>query len=202
LIAIAWELPTDRVLNAPEWTRLRKFDITAVTSPDAKQAQLPAMLKALLRDRFQLAAHLERRELPTYNLVVVRSDGRLGPALRKAPIDNCFDAAQRAAAAALTPPARPCGITFEVGHYSGTVQLGDLVGMLSSASGRPVFDRTGLTGNYEFDIRWSPLSGDTAAADAVSIFTALQEQLGLKLESSSAPLDVLVVDRVERPTAN
>ncbi len=77
--------------------------------------------------------------------------------------------------------------------------------MLSGASGRTVFDRTGLAGNYEFDLRWTALTSDTAPSDdAVSIFTAVQEQLGLKLESSTAPLDVLIVERsnVPRRTEN
>ena len=73
--------------------------------------------------------------------------------------------------------------------------------MLSGASGRTVLDRTGLSGNYEFDLRWTALTSDGAPSDdAVSIFTAVQEQLGLKLESASAPLEVLIVDRIEKPS--
>jgi uncharacterized protein (TIGR03435 family) len=91
-------------------------------------------------------------------------------------------------------------MTFGTGTLTGTMSIKDLAVTLTGASGRPVFDKTGLAGNYEVDLKWTPTLG--ADTSAVSIFTALQEQLGLKLESATAPLDVLIVDRVERPTAN
>ena len=92
-------------------------------------------------------------------------------------------------------------MTFGTGTLTGTMSMKDLTVTLTGASGRPVFDKTGLAGNYEVDLKWTPaLGADTS--DTVSIFTALQEQLGLKLESATAPLDVLIVDRVQRPSAN
>ena len=81
---------------------------------------------------------------------------------------------------------------------AGALNVDILVGTLTSASGRPVLNRTGLGGFYNIDLEWAP----TPDADGVSIFTAVEEQLGLKLESSTAPLDVVVVDRIERPTEN
>jgi uncharacterized protein (TIGR03435 family) len=80
--------------------------------------------------------------------------------------------------------------------------MSTLASLVSSEAGRPVFERTGLTGGYDFDLKWTPGLAADPAGTSVSIFTALQEQLGLKLESATAPLDVLVVDHVERPTAN
>jgi uncharacterized protein (TIGR03435 family) len=202
LVGNAWGFSRDRVVGLPEWTMVTRYDIAAVAPADATQAQLREMLQAMLRDRFRVVAHIEQRERPIYNLVLPRADGRTGPSLRKSPIADCLDPAQRAAAAAMTPSARPCGFSAEPGNYSGTAKVSDLTTMLSGASGRPVFDRTGLAGNYEFDLRWTALTGDTAATDAVSIFTAVQEQLGLKLESATATLEVLIVDRMERPTPN
>lgn len=169
----------------------------------ATQVQLREMLQAMLRDRFRVLAHVEQRVRPIYNLVLARAAGQTGPSLRKSPITNCLDPAERAAAVAMTPPGRPCGFSAQPGNYSGAARLADLTTMLSGASGRTVFERTGLAGNYEFDLRWTALTSDTAPPDdAVSIFTDIQEQLGLKLESSTAPLDVLIVDRVERPSPN
>jgi uncharacterized protein (TIGR03435 family) len=202
LIGNAWGFSRDRVVGLPEWAVVTRYDIAAVAREDATPAQLRAMLQAMLRDRFGVVAHVEQRERPIYNLVLPRADGRIGPSLRKSPIADCLDPQQRATAAAMSPPARPCGFSAEPGNYSGTARVSELTTMLSGASGRPVFDRTGLAGNYEFELRWTALTGDTPATDAVSIFTAVQEQLGLKLETATAPLDVLIVDRIEHPTAN
>jgi uncharacterized protein (TIGR03435 family) len=141
--------------------------------------------------------HIEQRNLPTYTLAQLRS-GRLGPSLRLSPIADCFD---RQAIAAMKPPPRPCLMTFGNGTLTGTMAIKDLTVTLTGAAGRPVFDTTGLAGNYEVDLKWTPTLRDDTT-DAVSIFTAVQEQLGLKLESASAPLDVLIVDHSERPTAN
>ena len=199
LIASAWEIPTNRVLGAPDWTSVTRYDIAAVAPDDATQAQLRPMLQTLLRDRFGVRVHVEQRELATYDLVLARPDGRLGPAIRLSPIHNCLD---RAAIAAMIPPPRPCMMTFGSGTLTGTMTIDDLAVTLAGASGRPVFNRTGLTGNYEIDLKWTPTVGGDSTGDTVSVFTAVQEQLGLKLESASASLDVVILDAVNRPTAN
>jgi uncharacterized protein (TIGR03435 family) len=199
LIGVAWSIPSSRVFDAPDWTSVTRYDITGVTAADATQAQLQSMLQGLLRDRFAVRVHVEQRDLPTYNLVLARSDGRLGPAVRLSPIRDCLD---RAAIAAMTPAPRPCMMQFGSGTLGGTMTVANLAATLTGASGRPVFDRTGLTGNYELDLKWTPTLAGDAGPETVSIFTALQEQLGLKLEPASAPLDVLIVDGVDRPTAN
>ena len=95
---------------------------------------------------------------------------------------------------------RKIGGTFTAG---GT-EISALVIILTAAAGRPVLDKTGLTGGFDIDLKWTPALGTDApaGADAVSIFTAVQEQLGLRLENGSAPLDVLVIDRIERPSEN
>lgn len=203
LLSYAWDLPTSRVLGGPDWLPVIRYDITAVASAEFAPTEVRALLRALLHDRFKIQAHVERRVLPTYNLVLARDDGRLGSSLRLSPIRNCLDKEERARALALTPPARDCFITFGSGTLTGTLKLDDLTGTLTLASGREVFNRTGLSGNYEVDLRWTPsITGEPPRDDTVSIFTAVQEQLGLRLDSGSAPLDVLIVDHVERPTAN
>lgn len=197
LLAMAWNIPSDRVI-APDWTLVTRYDIEGRGSVVKGWEDIRAKAQTLLRERFGAAVHLEQRSLPTYNLVVLRAD-RLGSSLRRSPIANCLD---REAIAAMKPPPRPCMMTFGNGTLTGTMTMQDLTVTLTGASGRPVFDRTNLPGNYEVDLKWTPTLRDDAGGDAVSIFTAVQEQLGLKLESAAAPLDVLIVDHIDRPSAN
>ena len=212
LITIAHGLNNDdRVLNVPDWTRRTRYDINAVGTPGFANEHVPQALRALLRERFEMQAHVEQRESPVYNLTVLRTDGRLGPAMTPA-TGNCRElAALRAtnpaaatAAAANAPASRiPCGIRFSNGGTlieAGGISAGDLAIIVSGPAGRAVIDKTGLASMYDVQLRHS--GPDSAAADAVSIFSAVQEQLGLRLENSTAPLDVIVVDSVSRPTPN
>ena len=194
LLSMAWNIPSDRVIGLPDWGRVVRYDIDARGDVSRVWDDVRPKLQTLLRERFKVSVHVETRALPTYNLTRLQPD-RLGPSLVKSPIADCNN---RAAIAAISPPPRPCGFGPQPGGLTGTVSPATLASLLTTASGRPVFDKTGLQGNYEFDIRFSRGVSD----DAVSIFTAVQEQLGLKLESATAPLDVLIVDHVERPTAN
>ncbi len=213
LITIAHGLnDDDRVVNAPAWTRAARYDINAVGSAGFANADVPAALRALLRERFGMIARVEKRDRPAYNLVLLRADGRLGPALTPVSIYCRQQAALRATnpaaateAAANAPPSRvPCGLRFSNGGTlieAGGITPEELAIVVSGPAGRPVFDKTGLTGFYDVQLRYS--GRDRAAgADAVSIFTAVQEQLGLRLENSTAPLDVVVVDSISRPTPN
>jgi uncharacterized protein (TIGR03435 family) len=212
LITIAHGLNNDdRVLNVPDWTRRTLYDINAVGTPGFANEHVPAALRALLRERFAMQAHVEPRESPVYNLTVMRTDGRLGPAMTPT-TGNCRElAALRATnpaaaneAAAKAPASRvPCGIRYSNGGTlieAGGVTAADLAIIVSGPAGRAVVDKTGLAGAYDVQLRHS--GQDAAGADAVSIFTAVQEQLGLRLEASTAPLDVIVVDSVSRPTPN
>ena len=213
LITIAHGLNNDdRVLNVPDWTRRTRYDINAVGTPGFANEDVPPAMRALLRERFGMLAHVEQRELPVYYLTVLRTDGRLGPAMTPA-TGNCRElAALRAtnpaaanAAAANAPASRiPCGIRYSNGGTlieAGGISAGDLAIIVSGPAGRAVIDKTGLGGVYDVQLRHSG-PDPAAAADAVSIFTAVQEQLGLRLENITAPLDVIVVDSVARPTPN
>ena len=212
LITIAHGLnDDDRVLNVPDWTRRTRYDINAVGTPGFANEDVPAAMRALLRERFGLQAHVEQRELPVYNLTVMRT-GQLGPAMTPA-VSNCRElAALRATnpaaanAAAVNAPASriPCGIRYSNGGTlieAGGISAGDLAIIVSGLTGRAVIDKTGLAGVYDVQLRHSG-PDPAAAADVVSIFTAVQEQLGLRLENSTAPLDVIVVESVSRPTPN
>jgi len=218
VIALAYGIPIDRVLGGPSWvgsasTDLRfvggdRFDFAATLPQGATVEQVPLMLRALLADRFKLVVHDESREAPMYALVMARNDGRLGPQLRRASID--CEAAR--AAGTVIPPAKPGERGLCESEIGGTIlgrgqRAGSLARMLSSFTDRPVIDQTGLTGGFDFDIRFPELDTPADATGprtdpASGIFTALQEQLGLKLESIRGKLEFIVIDSVEHPTEN
>jgi uncharacterized protein (TIGR03435 family) len=206
MISLAWGIPSNRIDGGPAWIATDRYDLEATMKENPAQEEIRSMMRALLGGRFMLAAHVEQRELPVYNLTRARPDGQLGPSLERSTFD-CSNLAARKQEAAAASAARPgrmlCGFTDSGGALDGGgLTMATLAQILTGPAGRPVFDRTGLTGGYNVLLKWTSLGTDTAPADAVSIFTAVQEQLGLKLESGTAPLDVLVIDRVERPSEN
>ena len=207
MIAIAWSIPSDRVLGGPGWIVTDRFDLDATMKESATVDETRAMMRAFLRGRFSLAAHVEQRDLPVYNLTLARPGGQLGPTLERSSFD-CTNLAARKQEAAEALAARPgrmlCGFTVDTGTLdAGGATMETLAQILTPQVGRPVRDRTGLSGSYNVALKWtSALGADVAGGDTVSIFTAVQEQLGLKLESGTAPLDVVVIDRIERPTEN
>jgi uncharacterized protein (TIGR03435 family) len=172
------------------------------------------MLQHLLADRFDLRVHREQRELPAYELVAARKDERLGPQIHKSDM-NC--AAWIANGRPKTPagvpsPASPSGerpictmIATRKYLTGGARTMQDLAASLQSMLDRPVVDRTGLTASYDIDLQWAPmdLHADEAASatqsDAPSLFTALEDQLGLKLVHRKEKFDILVVDGIKPP---
>jgi uncharacterized protein (TIGR03435 family) len=184
-----------RLAGAPDWTTFERFDVVATLPEQAPRSQVSAMLRALLADRFKLIAHTEVRESSAYALVLARKDGRLGPQLQHA--------AKDCGAPAATQPSpndeHPCQL--QIGkEISGRGQpMPALAKTLLQFAGRSIEDRTGLTGGFDFDIQASEIAGND---ELPSIFTAIQEQLGLKLEPIRAPVEFVVVDSMERPTPN
>ena len=242
LLRMALQKPDYQVIGAPGWVDTEFYTIMAKPPDGTPPAALTTMMLNLLKDRFQLATHLETRELPIFNLVM-RTDGRLGPDLKTTPADcqatiEERNAAAQAAAAGrgatpplpgmpggpplpdLNAPTPPCGfgrlITGNVAVSGRTIA--QFVSTLSEWVGRPVIDKTGLTGLYDFTLKFAPegrhagplgptlaLRGAEVQAppvdpDAPSLSAALQEQLGLKLESARGPVAVVVIDRLEKPT--
>jgi uncharacterized protein (TIGR03435 family) len=207
-----------QVLGGPAWASSDGFDIAA-TYPGGK-AQDPMsvslMVRSLLRERFKLRAHTETREQPTYELVLSRQDGRLGPSLRRSDTDcEAERAARKGAPIAFGAGGVPTCMMITTARtiQGGTRTLPMLAAALSGRVDRPVIDRTGLTGNFDIVLEWTPDPGTPVmpgrsesspspapAPDAVSIFTALQEQLGLRLASTRGPVEVVVIDSVERPS--
>jgi bla regulator protein blaR1 len=224
LIRFAYQLQDFQLIGAPDWIANERFDIVAkstVDRPATPQTGPPGqttrlMLQSLIAERFKLAAHPDTRQLPIYELVLARVDGKLGPQLRPSTTDcQALMAAGRGRGG--PPPAfgeRPaCGMMMGLGTLmSGGTPVSQLIGPLSQVVRRVVVDRTDLKGNFDIDLTWTPdqmPSGPPPPGapplpaidpNGPSIFTALQEQLGLKLESQTGPVDVLVIDHVERPT--
>jgi uncharacterized protein (TIGR03435 family) len=216
LIRSAYQVQDEQIVDAPNWINTEHFDVMAKAATEIPRptpgnpGPLPSMMRSLLIERFKLAVHRETREFPAYALQLARRDGKLGPQLHPSTVDCAAIATARGGSAG-PPPAgtdRPrCGIRAAGGQMiAGGLPLSQLASLLSSIVQRVVIDKTGLTGNFDFELKWTPdrtPAGTPASAapsdpDAPSIFTALQEQLGLKLESAKNPVEVLVVDHVER----
>ena len=203
-----------QVLGGPDWMDTDRFDVNARADGDRPVADIVRMLRSLLAERFKLVAHTETREVPVYSLSLARADRRLGPKLRETDA-KCAQESRNyfPTAAPGFPP--PCG-DFRLGARTLTARgmtMTALAKLLRDRVGRPVLDRTGLTSSYDLEIDWSSDLGlkqaprDASGAseltsDGLSLFTAMQEQLGLRLEATRGPVDVLVIDRVDPPTSD
>ncbi len=192
-----------RVLDEPDWVKSDRFDVNArYTGPahSAKrtnagmlrdQKEMDLRLRALLEDRFHLQVHRETRNLPVYELVLAKTgllkEGNCG--------DQCRTSEFAEKGTDLTIDGEAMNVT-------------ELAGTISMVLNRPVIDKTGLSGTFDVHLRWTPEPGEVGNPDTPfekssgSIFTALQEKLGLKLRNATGPVDVLVIDHVEKLTAN
>jgi uncharacterized protein (TIGR03435 family) len=192
VIANAYEVQIFQVEGGPDWLTSERFDIIARGRDGTPDRLRPAMLRTLLAERFKLAAHFDTREQQVYALVLARADGRLGPQLK----------------AAAPVPGQTSGFPG-VSAANGSVRINgsrvsmDLFAIMltSSVFSQRVINRTGLSGDFELELRFTTDSSPTAAApEFPSVFTAVQEQLGLKLQSERGPVPVLMIDNIQRPT--
>jgi uncharacterized protein (TIGR03435 family) len=225
LILMAYQVQPFQIVGGPSWMTSDRFDIVAKGPGDLPPptpgavGPVQLMMRTLLADRFKLTVHNEQKEMPTYSLIVARADGKLGPQLKRSTTDCA--AIMGAAGRRGGPPPPPainepvqCGMRVLPGAVSaGGFPLSQLAQFLSTTVQRIVVDRTGLTGNFDVNLTYTPDQMPQGRGDpppgapplpaidpnGPSIFTALQEQLGLKLESTKAPVEVLVVDRAEHP---
>lgn len=193
-IRAAYTLQLYQIVDAPSWLESERFDIIAVSNRDLREgaswtpgghfAPVQLMMQSLLADRFNFRAHFEERQTQVYALV----------------------RDERNPAAKGLLPAKACGTDCRMQIGSGTLRaprarLPEFCELLSQLTGRLVTDATGLEGSFEINLRWTPESQE-ATSDAPSLFTALPEQLGLRLEARRGPVRMLVIDSVDRPTSD
>lgn len=219
----AFRTEDDHVLNAPTWVKSNRYDIEAKVSAedapklkDLKMEERQQMLLPLLVERFNLKYHHETRELTSYSLVVAKS----GVKMKEHPPDPAAKAALKDGDAD-APKGPPRGSMLRMmgpGRVeSENTSVKFLAHILSQQLGKSVVDRTGLTGNYDYTLQWTPDDAPMQAAGAggppghdenapqaggPSLFTAVEEQLGLKIESTKGPVDVIVIDHLDLPSAN
>lgn len=206
VIASAYDIKQFLISGGPSWVNSTGFDVQArVAAEDVpvfkklSAAQRGFMLRKLLAERFHLVVHVETKTLPVYDLVVAGGGPKVKASAPDPPPDPDAD-----------PTAKPKPRGW-ISMGSGMVKLNDmplsgLANELGYSLDHPVIDKTGLTGKYDLSLKWrpdnQPASDGNSGDDLPGLFTALQEQLGLKLEPSKGPVDTLVVDHVEKPTAN
>jgi uncharacterized protein (TIGR03435 family) len=190
--------------RVPSWFASQRWDIVgkgpAITDEAAQLPRYRSMMQNLLIERFKLVTRREMRDTPVYALVAVRADRSLGPQMRPSSADcAALAAAFKATGARQTPDSPTCGLRRLRGQFRGTgVLLSELVVALAPVTGRPVVDATGLTGFFDLNVKFTPSDAADPTGGA-SLFTAIQEQLGLRLESRRAPVNVLVIESAERP---
>jgi len=209
LVYEAYSVRPFEVIGMPAWVSMERYDVSATgpvprREPTADQRR--SMLRAMLAERFKLVAHDEAREEPSYDLVLARSDGRLGPQIKKSPpeCEAQLSVEFRDSSGTTNPPCGP--------HTSGDLIDGDWTmdnlgaTMLRIATGRYVVNKTGLTGYFRITANFERApptpSRPQRVVEAPSVFVALPEQLGLKLQPSRASVKKLVIDRLDRPSAN
>jgi uncharacterized protein (TIGR03435 family) len=200
LMKTAYHVEPFQISGLPAWASSERFDVIArAADSSATLDQIRRMLQTLLAGRFQMGLHRESRDLPTYSLVVAKS----GPKLIKAKLDTC------AGAPAASDPCGGFRIFKRSQMWGNTVTVAQLAAELTYMMEGMAVDKTGIQGRYDIRIEWTPEHfgpepGNEVKPDEANatLFTAIQEQIGLRLQSEKAPFEVLVVDRVNRPTEN
>jgi uncharacterized protein (TIGR03435 family) len=205
LIGMAYNLRDFQISGGPGWITSERFDINA-KPPEGSPARIPPeqireMVKALLAERFQLKTRTESKEMPVYQLVVAKNGPKMTPA-----------------AAEGDSQGGPGMIRMGRGQLEGSrMAMAMLANQIATQVGRPVIDKTGLTGQYDVKLEWTPEPGHgggpfggppppdalpPADSNGPTIFTAVQEQLGLRLEPAKGPVETLVIESISRPTEN
>jgi len=216
-------IPDFRMIGGPSWMDVDRFDVDATTGQTSTPYTLEQsrrMMQSLLEDRFKLKSHVETRELPIYLLVLARRDGRLGDQIKPS-TGECKEITPPPGAPPPPPPPpggapaggqRQCPSMMGMGAISGRqLSIDRLADTLAPYANRKIVNQTNLTGLFDLDLRWMPdlLPFVPAGApppptdpNAPPLMTALQEQLGLRLDASRGPVEVLVIDSVEKPAAD
>jgi uncharacterized protein (TIGR03435 family) len=188
LIQWAWELNSLELVGGPDWIDDVRFDILATAVGTPNWAETRAMARTMLEDRFRLVLRKEMRSLPIYALRLAEA-GKLGPSLQRSTTD-CGKAW--------------CGSLIDEGTVKSTgITLDDFAKSMANRAGRVIVNQTGLDGAFDIQLKFSPDSGVAGAVlDLPSFFTAVREQLGLRLDAQTGPVEVFVVASAERPSEN
>ena len=190
MLSLGYGVQKRQIMNAPEWAATDHWDVNGVpdTPGEPDQKQRNSLVRKLLAERFGLKVHTEQREMPVYALILAKGGAKLTQSTHD-PHD--------------VPDLSGSGNSVQQSMRFTNLSMTELATGLQDWTDRPVVDRTGLSGRYDFKLRWTSDETRTAAPDAPpGLFTAIQEQIGLKLEPVKAMADVLVIDKVERPGAN
>ena len=239
LVRVSYQLQDSQIVGGPTWLFSDRFDLQGKGTAPGPDGTFMEKVQSLLADRFELAVHTETRELPMYALTLSRRDGTLGSQLHPSSFE-CASPSRAGNADGPPPPPPPppapssggpavglgalanverprCGMRISPrGMLAGGLTMSQLARSLSQIVGTIVVDKTGLVGNYDWDLGYAPDHSMVGRSDfpppppgagtpvikGSSIFTALQEQLGLKLDAETGPIEVLVVDRAEKPADN
>lgn len=206
LIEMAFQTRLTDLSQVPKPLRAARFDIVAKAERKISGDEYWEMLRSLLEDRFMLKFHYDAKDVPLYTLVVAKKGTALGPKISRSSDADC--------------PVNPngsdfCGVSARPGVMIGQrVAMPRIARELSTFAGRPVQDQTKLTGSFNFELRWTPdeyissdgqaklLNGSPVDTSSPSFFSAIQQQLGLKLEPKRGPVEVLVIDHAENPSEN
>ncbi len=213
LLLLAYGLPTLQI-TGPAWIDSERFDVNAKLAPGTTKEQVNVMLQNLLADRFKLVVHREMREVPIYELTVGKNGPKIKPYVED-PNEPTYELGKPTFGKDGVPLVRPGGVMFTMGPGPKTFtarkqSMAQLCTTLAIELERPVVDKTSLTGDYDYKLTYLPTQAPAQAAtqaekpsDAPDVFTAVQEQLGLKLESKKGSIEMLVVDSGQRtPTEN
>lgn len=235
LIVQAYGLQQNQIIGGPDWLATDRWDIQLRADSPINPQQANLLMQDMFATRFKMVSRRETRELPVYELRLARADGTPGPDLKPSPVECGAQGRGRGgpppAAAPATPAGReagpgrgagplpPCRMMLTMGRIESWGQpLTSLTNYLSTQLGRPVIDRTGLTGGFDLTLSWTPDNFKPGMPmpqlppgappmpqidpNGPSLVTAVQEQLGLKLESTKGPVEVLVIESVQQPTEN
>ena len=197
LIQYAYNLQSFQVTGGPDWISRSRFQVDARTERTTTPSQMRAMVRLMLAERFALRAHTDVRERPIYHMVLAHQDGKLGRSMYRVDDPECGGM-----------NSQPCDLSTWSGGLTssgmGMQQLANTLFDRSSTTGvdRPIVDHTGLAGMFGFTLMFSSFDTAPSVSEGASIFTALREQLGLKLQPGRGEVELLVIDSVEQPTPN
>lgn len=234
LIVQSYGIQPNQLIGGPDWLASDRWDIQLRADGPVAPPQMNILVQQMMADRFKLAVHRETREMPLFELQLARADGKPGPELKPAAVDCGPQGRGRpggppppagapgpgAGPGRGAPPIGGCRMMMTMGRVEAAGQpLTALTTFLAQQLGRPVIDKTGLTGGFDIVLSWTPDNPGRGGGaplnlppgapvpppidpDGPPLVTALQEQLGLKVEPTKGPVEVLVIDSVQQPTEN